>query len=69
MISMPVFTPCRYLQRPQPPNVLAGIDAFRCSRPQVQQAVDEALEVQAIGHAESTDSEESGPTEKEITER
>ena len=68
MITVPVFAPGRYLKRAKPPNVLAGIDAFGRSGFQVKKAVHEALQVQAIRHADGADPEESGPPQKEITE-
>src|SRR5262245_45157667 len=66
MIAVPVFAPCRYLERAKPPDVLAGIDTFRGSRFQVQKAVHETLQVQAVRHADRADPEESGPAEDEI---
>ena len=68
MIAVPVLAPRCDLQRAEPPDVLAGIDAFRRSGFQVQKTIDEALQVQAIRHAYRADPEESRPAEKEVTE-
>ena len=68
MIAVPILAPGRHLQRPKPPDVLAGIDAFRQTGLQMEEAVHETLPVQAIEHSHRTDPEEAGPAEQEITE-
>ena len=68
MIAMPVFAPCGDLERAEPPDVLAGINAFGSSGFQVQQAVHETLQVQAVGHADCAYPEQSWPAQDEITE-
>src|SRR5262249_55226547 len=68
MIAVPILAPCRHLQRTQPPDVLAGIYAFRQSRLEMQQAIHEALHVQTIGQSNRTDPKESDPAKQEITE-
>jgi hypothetical protein len=68
MIAVPVFTPGGYLQRAEPPDILAGVDTFRKAGFEMQKTVDEALHVQAIEHSDRTEPKETGPAKHEITE-
>ena len=43
MVAMPVLSPRGELERPEPPYISAGIDAFRKPRLKVQKAVHERL--------------------------
>src|SRR5215472_9665409 len=61
VIPMPVLAPRRHLQRTEPPDVLAGIDAFRQSGFEVEEAVDEALHMEAVEKADGAEPEEAGP--------
>src|SRR5215831_8686036 len=69
VIPMPVLAPRRHLQRTEPPDVLAGIDAFRQSGFKMKQAVHEALHMEAVEQTKSTEPEEAGPAEEEIPEK
>ena len=62
MIAVPVLTPRGELERTEPPDVLAGINAFGCSWFQVEQTVDEALKVETVGHTNGTNPEQTRPT-------
>src|SRR4051794_39121005 len=67
MIAVPVFPPCRDLQRAKPPDVLAGIDSFGQTRLQVKQAVYKTLHMEAIEQPDRAEPEESGPAEEEVS--
>src|SRR5919197_2311214 len=67
MISVPVFAPGRDLQRSQPPDVLAGIHAFRKTRFEMKQAVHDALHMEAVQHPNGAEPEETGPAEEQVS--
>src|SRR5215467_1562134 len=69
VIPMPVLAPCRHLQRTEPPDVLAGIDAFRQSGFKVKEAVHEALHMEAVEQTDGAEPEKAGPAEEEISEK
>src|SRR5437764_5943027 len=62
MIAMPVLTPCAHLQRPKPPDILAGVPIRVFA--QMSKAVDEALHVQRIDKADSADPEKACPAKQ-----
>lgn len=68
MIPMPVLAPCCELQRPQPPDVLAGVDTVRKSRLEMEETIHEGLHVEAIDQTERSEPEETCPTEQEVAE-
>ena len=68
MIAVPVLSPCCDLERPQPPDVLAGIHAIGKTGFQMKKTVDEALHMEAVEHPDRAEPEEAGPAKKEVTE-
>ena len=68
MIAVPVLAPCRDLKRAQPPDVLAGVHSLRETGFQMEQAVNEALHMQAVDEPNRADPEKAGPAEDEVTE-
>ena len=68
MVAVPVLSPCRDLKRAEPPDVLAGVDAFRQTGFEMEQAVDEGLHVQAIDESNCAEPEESSPAKEKEAE-
>ena len=68
MVAVPVLAPRRQLKWAKPPNVLAGIDAFRKARFQMQKTVHEGLHMKTVTKSETADPKETSPTEEEIAE-
>src|SRR4051812_49606813 len=66
MIAMPVLSPCAHLQRPKPPDILAGIAIGVLA--EMGEAIDEALHVQRVDEADGADPEKSCPTEESSAE-
>ena len=63
MISVPVLSPCSRLKWAEPPDVLAGVDAFREAGLEMEKAIHEALHVKAVDQPDRADPEKTGPAE------
>src|SRR5205814_4938527 len=68
MIPVPVLAPGGYLQRSQPPDILAGIHAFGKTGFEVKDAVHDTLHVQAVQHSNGAEPEETGPAKEQVSE-
>src|SRR5438105_11517628 len=68
MIPVPVLTPGGHLQGSQPPDVLAGIHTFRKTGFEMEQAIHDALHVQAVKHSNGAEPEETGPAKEQVSE-
>ena len=68
VIAVPVFAPRRDLKRAEPPDVLAGVHAFREAGLEMEKAIHEALHVKAVDQPDRADPEKTGPAEKEVAE-